>query len=112
MGRRAVDLGGRLHADLNQPRARLREQRRPRRRPQADRPLHGRRIAVVQRGQEVLDADLVALGTHGHSGLKHFFLGSVAERVVHHAPCPVITTRQPADSEPVDLSADVGAAVS
>jgi nucleotide-binding universal stress UspA family protein len=35
--------------------------------------------------------DLTVMGTHGHSALAHFFLGSVAERVVRHAPCPVLT---------------------
>jgi universal stress protein A len=41
-----------------------------------------------------LDCDLIILSTHGHSGLKHLFLGSVAERVVRHAPCPVLVVRQ------------------
>ncbi|HEX2164365.1 MAG TPA: universal stress protein [Thermoanaerobaculia bacterium] len=40
------------------------------------------------------DADLVAMGTHGRTGLAHLLLGSTAERVVQHAPCPVITVRQ------------------
>ncbi len=35
--------------------------------------------------------DLVVMGTHGRSGLTHFLLGSVAEKVVRHAPCPVLT---------------------
>lgn len=35
--------------------------------------------------------DLVVMGTHGRSAIGHFFLGSVAERVVRHAPCPVLT---------------------
>jgi nucleotide-binding universal stress UspA family protein len=38
--------------------------------------------------------DLTVMGTHGHSALAHFFLGSVAERVVRHAPCPVLTVAQ------------------
>ena len=42
------------------------------------------------------DYDLVVLGTHGRSGLRHVFMGSVAERVVQLAPCPVLTVR-PAD---------------
>src|SRR5215475_2051678 len=32
--------------------------------------------------------------THGHTGLKRVFLGSTAERVVRHAPCPVFVVRQ------------------
>lgn len=37
--------------------------------------------------------DLVILGTHGRSGVKQFLMGSVAERVVRTAPCPVLTVR-------------------
>ena len=38
-------------------------------------------------------ADLIVVGTHGRRGLSKFFLGSVAERVVATAPCPVMTVR-------------------
>ena len=38
-------------------------------------------------------ADLIAMGTHGRTGLPHALLGSVAERVVRAAPCPTLTTR-------------------
>jgi nucleotide-binding universal stress UspA family protein len=34
--------------------------------------------------------DLIVMGTHGYTGLKHLLLGSVAEQVVRHAPCPVL----------------------
>lgn len=37
--------------------------------------------------------DLIVLGTHGRTGLSHLLLGSVAERVVRLAPCPVLVTR-------------------
>jgi nucleotide-binding universal stress UspA family protein len=37
--------------------------------------------------------DLVVVGTHGRTGIKHALLGSVAERVVRHAPCPVLVVR-------------------
>lgn len=40
-----------------------------------------------------LDADLVVMGTHGRTGLAHALLGSVAERMLRHAPCPVVTVR-------------------
>jgi nucleotide-binding universal stress UspA family protein len=36
-------------------------------------------------------AELIVIGTHGRSGLKHFLLGSVAEHVVRKATCPVLT---------------------
>lgn len=39
------------------------------------------------------DADLVVMGTHGRGGFAHFLVGSVAERVVRSAPCPVFTVR-------------------
>ena len=38
-------------------------------------------------------ADLLVIATHGRTGLKHFFLGSVVERVIHHAHCPVLVVR-------------------
>ncbi len=52
---------------------------------------------IVEEAAE-LSADLIVIGTHGHTGLKHLILGSIAERVVHAAPCPVLTVRAPADS--------------
>ncbi len=39
--------------------------------------------------------DLVIMGTHGHTGLEHVLLGSVAERTVREAPCAVLTVRLP-----------------
>jgi nucleotide-binding universal stress UspA family protein len=38
-------------------------------------------------------ADLIVMGTHGRTGLARLFLGSVAERVIGNAPCPVLTVR-------------------
>jgi nucleotide-binding universal stress UspA family protein len=40
-------------------------------------------------------ADLIVLGTHGRTGLAHVLMGSVAERVVRKAHCPVLTIRHP-----------------
>ena len=45
-------------------------------------------------------ADLVVVGTHGRSGLDRIILGSVAERVVRIAPCPVLVVRPRADAVP------------
>jgi nucleotide-binding universal stress UspA family protein len=53
---------------------------------------------IVERAKEV-KADLIVIGTHGRTGLGHLFLGSVAERVVRTAACPVLTTRQPASEQ-------------
>lgn len=41
-----------------------------------------------------LKVDLIVIATHGYTGLKHVFLGSTAERVVRHAPCPVLVVRK------------------
>lgn len=38
--------------------------------------------------------DLIIMGTHGRTGISHLLLGSVAEKVVRRAPCPVMTIRQ------------------
>lgn len=38
-------------------------------------------------------ADLVVSATHGRSGLAHLIMGSVAEKVIRHAPCPVLVVR-------------------
>ena len=45
--------------------------------------------------EEAVDrqADLIVIGTRGLSGLKHLLLGSIAERVVQKAPCPVLTVK-------------------
>jgi nucleotide-binding universal stress UspA family protein len=42
---------------------------------------------------EEIRADLIVMGTHGREGLTHFLLGSVAERTLRRAPCPVLTVR-------------------
>lgn len=42
-----------------------------------------------------IEADLVVIGTHGRTGLSHAVMGSVAEKVVRKAPCPVLTVRMP-----------------
>ncbi len=49
---------------------------------------------VIEETAKQMEAELIAIGTHGRSGFTRWMLGSVAERVVHHAACPVLTTRQ------------------
>jgi universal stress protein A len=40
-------------------------------------------------------ADVIVMGTHGRAGLARVLIGSVAERVIRFAPCPVLTVRTP-----------------
>ena len=57
--------------------------------------LVGRPFMEIIRYARERQIDLIVLGTHGRSGLRHVLLGSVAERVVRKAPCPVLTIRHP-----------------
>jgi nucleotide-binding universal stress UspA family protein len=49
---------------------------------------------VIADEAEKRGADLIAMGTRGLTGLRHLLLGSTAEKVVEHAPCPVMTIRR------------------
>ncbi|CAB3757793.1 universal stress protein [Paraburkholderia humisilvae] len=56
----------------------------------------------IQRAAQEYHADLIVMGTHGRRGFQRFVLGSVAERVVRGAPCPVLLVplrAQPAADE-------------
>ena len=53
-----------------------------------DSPVEG--IVEYARDQAI---DLIVIATHGRTGLSHVLLGSVAERIVREAPCPVLTIR-------------------
>lgn len=54
----------------------------------------GRAFHEISDAARTLKSDLIIIATHGYTGLKHAFLGSTAERVVRHAPCPVLVVRQ------------------
>jgi len=55
----------------------------------------GNPAATIAATAATRGVDMIVMGTHGRGGFSHFFLGSVAERVVRYAPCPVLTIRQP-----------------
>jgi universal stress protein A len=75
-------------------------------------------IAASAVGDIILDAahsggaELIVMGTHGRTGVKRLFLGSVAEHVLRHADCPVVTvhalrqgdSRRPASRKPEESS--------
>jgi nucleotide-binding universal stress UspA family protein len=64
----------------------------------------------IVRVAEETHADVVVLGAHAHRGLGRLFLGSTANQVVRHAPCPVLTVRETPASEGSDAEASaVGA---
>jgi universal stress protein A len=56
---------------------------------------HGDPEAVILAVAEEIGADLIVMGTHGRTGLRRLLMGSVAEHIVRHAPCPVLTVRNP-----------------
>jgi nucleotide-binding universal stress UspA family protein len=51
---------------------------------------------IVRFAQEH-NCDLIVMGTHGRTGLRRLLMGSVAERVLRHASCPVMTVNQPGE---------------
>ena len=59
------------------------------------------RVAVGQPFEQILKTaesetvDMIVMGTNGRTGFAHLVMGSVAERVVRLAPCPVLTVKDP-----------------
>jgi nucleotide-binding universal stress UspA family protein len=56
--------------------------------------LRGVAHSAITQAAAAERADLIVLGTHGLSGLSRFLLGSVAQKVIATAPCPVMTVHQ------------------
>jgi nucleotide-binding universal stress UspA family protein len=54
----------------------------------------GRSFHEIADAARTRKVDLIIISTHGYTGLKHAVLGSTTERVVRHAPCPVLVVRQ------------------
>ena len=57
--------------------------------------VHGTPFHEIIETAKARQVDLIIMGTHGRTGLPHVLLGSVAEKVVRLAPCPVLVARQP-----------------
>lgn len=55
----------------------------------------GNPFTEITRYAQAEEVDLVVMGTHGRGMIAHLLMGSVAERVVRTAPCPVLTVRHP-----------------
>lgn len=55
--------------------------------------VHGRPFVEIIRAAKELNVDLIVVGTHGRNAAAHLLMGSVAEKVVRKAPCPVLTVR-------------------
>lgn len=57
--------------------------------------LRGRAFVEIIRYARENNMDLIVLGTHGWSALRQVLMGSVADKVAHKSPCPVLTVRHP-----------------
>jgi nucleotide-binding universal stress UspA family protein len=53
----------------------------------------GKPATGIVSAQQTLNADLIVMSTHGRTGAEHNRLGSVAEQVIQHSSCPVLTVR-------------------
>jgi nucleotide-binding universal stress UspA family protein len=70
--------------------------------------LFGHNAKTIAEYAAMRNIDLIVMGTHGRTGVAHLLLGSVAERLVRMAPCPVFTVRQtPAAKAYAELVYDV-----
>ncbi|GAX59822.1 universal stress protein UspA and related nucleotide-binding proteins [Candidatus Scalindua japonica] len=50
-------------------------------------------VEIISTAKEK-EVDMIVIGSHGRTGISHMMLGSVSEKVVRKAPCPVLTVRQ------------------
>lgn len=67
---------------------------------------HGSPAQEIVKASQDLRADLIIMCTHGRSGLSHVLMGSVAEKVVRHASCPVLTIKPDEFSELINVTED------
>ncbi len=66
----------------------------------------GRPYLEILRFASKNDVDLIVMGTHGHTGFKHIFMGSQAEKVVRRAPCDVISVKPEGYDPRIDVTLD------
>jgi nucleotide-binding universal stress UspA family protein len=57
--------------------------------------VEGQPVDEILRLAKEIGCDLIVMGTHGRTGFGRVLMGSVAEKIVRTAPCPVVTVRQP-----------------
>ena len=57
--------------------------------------VFGKSYMEIVKAATDFDVDLIVIASHGRSGISHLLLGSVAEKVVRLAPCPVFTVKPP-----------------
>ena len=55
---------------------------------------HGSAGKEIVKYAEETKTDLIVIASHGHSGWHHLVIGSVAEKVIRHSPCPVFVVRE------------------
>lgn len=56
--------------------------------------VHGSAGKEIVKYAEEAKVDLIVIASHGHSGWHHLVMGSVAEKVIRHSPCPVFVVRE------------------
>ncbi len=64
----------------------------------------GSPVREIIHAAEELQADLIVMSTHGRTGLRHVLVGSVAEKVVRFAKCPVLTVKPEEMRELIDIT--------
>ncbi len=57
--------------------------------------LQGHPVNEILRAVDMVSADMIVMATHGRTGFEQILIGSVAEKVVRHAECPVLTIKPP-----------------
>jgi nucleotide-binding universal stress UspA family protein len=65
----------------------------------------GNPVALIVHMARARTVDLIVMGTHGYTGLRHILWGSVAERVIRLAPCPVLVVRHQEEIDQIATTA-------